>query len=1018
VTADVHVDAEASDVEDAALDAQIAGLEAEIAELDARATARDNALAATEAEIAVTEAKIAALDAEAAASNIVVAGTDAESAVGEAEAAASDADVVAEEVILPIPPVAGLRECAAEQLTLTLCNEKGQLMAQPMVAVLRQLNSLADMREVDYFTVLLQKPLGWHQRAPASKLPTPEWFRKARDYGAARLRKETKEAGQTAWDLNGWVCRLAALGDTPISLAQTAELSKALGALITRVPRSDPRLKEGLERLQVQVVGSAAAQHRAANEDRLYRRYAPYQQPGTRSERRVDLGVGAVAGVRAGVGSVSTGASAGITLGVSRSRALGNDDEGFVQESEALGCSVAGHGGASLGGAARVQAAAKVSARKTTYTEYDGVRHLVRSTDSKVQREKLGKNIEGIRDVPFKLRWLAHLTELQNKAAFQDEAFSRAIGGIKLRGAEGLYRVRSGLRPVPQRPPAEGVAMRVAVRGDAEASVGLPDGFGLRAGVSGGVAATHVEHEVLQPFWVAIGGDRPSFRHLGGEGFDDPARADALDLQRRQQVIELAAVRLAPALAQLDCAGGALSGPAKRHERASFALSLIHDRGPLLRILRGMEDQFDLYCLAAREVAAGKREAAALMRDFERIWQVSGREREVAYIQSVCLAHNAVALRLRQLAIEHRARGDEEAVENWQDDWARLDAFWSKLRTPDLPHQQSELLPYIAFRDVLSPSTFDRHISLSLGASGGWSVADSAVGLGVGGNVSVSAQFQRVSHPNYLREGDYIDLKFDLGGSSVIAAQYGAVLQALNGLSSRLALPPEVLENAFALTGTTPLLAASAEGGVQLLLRLFRPGKWMGDDAEYRLQFARVLGRSESGLSAGEVTVPVGPVSAAIEAGARVSHIRMLEEWLGDTTLTYVMLRHNRMHTHAPHDEDGEWSDFTFEHRKDFEKMFAALADPESPVSKEGALLMDQVVRGMQRPTDRTTALIEQQRLGIAAEDFQSSKSELDFDYAMLCLERVLARQFVHWKVAKAESRTHCSFDDRIRRVP
>lgn len=891
-----------------------------------------------------------------------------------------------------IPSLSSLRACAEEQPALSLCNEKGQLMAQPMAAVLRQLSSVV------------------RARAPKSPLPMPAWLRRVWHFDTVHLRRASAKVSEMTWKLDRWVCCLAASGEPSISLADTAALSRLLGKLMRGVSDSDPLIKDAFERLHIQVEGSAAAQHRAAIEERLYRSHAAYLHPGARSEQRLELGVGAAAGLSAGMGGVSTGATAGITLGVSGIRALGNDDEGYVQESRAFGCSLAGYGVASLGGAAKALAAVKASMQKTAYVEYEGVRHLIESRDSRVQHARLG---EAFRHVPFKLRSLADLTKRQDKAAFQEAAFARAMGGIRLPGAEQSYRIRSGLGATPQKPPAEGVAMRIAVQGDAEASVGLPAGFGLRAGLSGGVAATHVQHDVRQPFWVAIGADRPSFRHLDGEGLDDPARADPLDLQRRRQVIQCVAVRLA---AQLDCEGVSLSGSSNRHERASFALSRIYDRGHLLRILQGMEDQFDFYCLAAREVASGKREAAALMRDFERIWQVKGRQREIAYIQSVCLAHNAIALRLRQLAIERRARGDARAAAHWLGDWARLDAFWNKLCTPDLPHRQSRLLPYITFRDVLSLTMFDRHIGLSLSASGGWSLADSATGLGAGANVSVSVQFRRVRHPNYLREGDYIDLKFDFGGSSVVAVQYGVVLQALNGLSSRLALPPELLEHAFMLTGTTPLLAASVEGGVQLMLRLFRPAASMDDDDAYRLQFARVLGRCEGGLSAGEVTVSVGPVSASIEAGAGVRHIRVLREWLGDATLTYVMLRYNRMHTRAPLDEDDEWSDFTLQHRTDFKKLFAALGDPQSAVSKEAARMMEQVVRGTHR-ADRPAALVEQHHLGVAMHDFRSSGSELDFDYAMLCLERVLARQFVCWKEAKAVSRTHWTFDDRIRRV-
>ncbi|WP_175104340.1 hypothetical protein [Pararobbsia alpina] len=910
-----------------------------------------------------------------------------------------------------------LPACLAELPALPLCNEQGQLRALPMAAVLRQLSSVMQARDTDL--ARLSDRTAGPIRCERQMFAMPGWLRKASNFDQVRLRKERTKVREAAQELNCWAQCLADSGDVSVSLADASELSKSLDALMRRVWRSDSRIEEALRRLQVQVEGSVATQYRTSVEDLLYRKYAPYRHPGARSEWRLDAGVGAAAGTAAGVDSLSVGATAGATFGVSRVRALGNDDEGFVQESCGVTRSVAAHVATSLSGAAKALLSAKALTQKTVYVEYDGIRHLVESPDSRVQRARFREIGKLFRHAPFKVRSLGDLTRRQNDAAFQEASLARATGGIELPtedDAKAIHRVHTGLRAPVQKPPAVGVARRIAVQGDAAASIGLPAGFGAQAALSGGVASTRVRHDVLQPFWNAIGGDRPSFRLLDADELDDPARSDSLDMQKRRQAILQGALGLAPALARLGFPEALPPGPTKALVRKGFALSVISDRSHLHRILQRMEDQFDLYCLAGREVASGKREAAALMRDFERIWNVKGRMRETAYVQKVCLAHNAIALRLRQLAVEQRARGDSHAAARWHADWTRLDAFWNKLRTPDLPHRQVRLLPHIAFRDILCPSSTERHVGLSFSASGSWSLAGSTTGLGVAANVSVSASFRQVRHPNYLREGDYIDLKFDFGGSGVVAAQYGAVLQALNGLSSRLALPPELLEHAFLLTGTTPLIAASVEGGVQLMLRLFRPAFRTDPDAAYRLQFARVLGTQGGGCSIGKVTVPIGPASASVEAGGRVRHTRLLDEWLGEDTLTYVMLRYNRMRIRAPFDDEGEWSDFVVRHRKAFEKMFARLGDVDSAVCKEAQFMMDQLALGA-RKADRPAALAERDRFGEAMRRYRSSRSGLDFYNARVCFEQMLARQLTRWQEVRVAARRHWELDDRIRFV-
>jgi hypothetical protein len=437
-----------------------------------------------------------------------------------------------------------LPECLAGQPVLTLCNEQGQLRVVPMAAVLRQLSSMAQARDASPAR-LIERPPG-PLRRERRRFATPLWLRRMSPFGPARLRAEraqVRKAGQDAAHvLNRWAQRLADSGDVSLSLADTNELSKTLGALVRRVsgPGSDSRIGEALRRLQVQLEGSMATQYRSIAEDLLYRKYEPYRHPGARSERRLDAGIGAAAGTAVGVDDMSIGVVAGVTLGVSGVRALGNDDEGFVQESLALDHSVAGHASASFAGVGKALASAKISTQKTRYAEYEGVRHLVRSPDSRVRQERHREIGMLFRHAPFKIRSLGDLTRRQNDAAFQEAALARATGGVELTAKDGttmMYRVRTGLSAPLSKPPDRGVARRIAVQGDAMGSLGLPAGVGAHVALTGGVALTRVRQNVLQPFWNAIGGDRPSFRHLDGEGLDDPARADSLDVQKRQQAV-------------------------------------------------------------------------------------------------------------------------------------------------------------------------------------------------------------------------------------------------------------------------------------------------------------------------------------------------------------------------------------------------------------------------------------------------------------------------------------------------
>jgi hypothetical protein len=907
---------------------------------------------------------------------------------------------------------------------LTLCNEQGQLKAEPMAAVLRQLGSRVQARNPGP-AHLLEVPAG-PVRRERRLFATPSWLLRISPSSQTRLRAErtkVREAEQeVAQALNRWAQRLADSGDIPLSLVDTNELSKTLGVLVRRLSgpgsrsESASRIGEALRRLQVQVEGSVATQYRSTAEDLLYRKYEHYRHPGARSERRLDAGIGAAAGTTLGVGDIAVGPQGGVKLGASRVRTLGNDDEGLVQESRALVGNVTGHLSAAVG-VGKMLASVTASKQKSVYFEYEGVRHLVKSPDSRIQNKRHMEMRTAFEHSPFKIRTLGDLTRRQTEAAFQEAALARATGGIELTAKDGTtatYRVRTGLAAPVIKPPDVGVSKRTAVQGDAAGSIGLPAGLGAQAALSGGSAFTRVRHNVLQPFWNAIGGDRPSFRDLDGEGLDNPLRADPLDVQKRQQAVLRGALRLAPALGWLGTGNTSLSRAAKQRMGSHFALNKVSDRNQLHRILQTMEDQFDLYCLAGREVASGKREAAGLMRDFERVWDIKGNQREIAYLQSVCLAHNAIALRLRQLAVEGRSRGDTLAAARWQADWTRLDALWNKLRTPDLPHQQARLLPHIAFRDIVVPTIRERHVSLSLGASGGWSLTNESTGLSAAANVSVSASFRQVHHPNYLRKGDYIDLRFDFGGSGVVSAQYGAVLQALNGLSDRLALSPELLEHAFRLSGTTPLIAASAEGGVQLTFRFYRPAFRTDPGAAYRLQFARVQGSSGAGLSTGKLTVPVGPAAVLVEAGARIRDTRMLKEWLGDNTLTYVMLRYNRMRLRTPLDEEGEWSDFVVRHREALEKIFVQLGDGDSAVREEAELIMEQSVLRASS-AERPVAIADRERFGQAMERYRSSRSGLDFYHAKGCFEQMLARQLATWKDVRAAAREHWQIDDRIR---
>ncbi len=199
-------------------------------------------------------------------------------------------------------------------------------------------------------------------------------------------------------------------------------------------------------------------------------------------------------------------------------------------------------------------------------------------------------------------------------------------------GTRAMYRVRPGIAAPRPALPSKGVARQVGGQVDLAASAGLPAALGVEAKVSGGATSTRVRQDILQPFWKAIGGTRDAFRLLDHDEGMKLARAAPLDLQKRQQAILNHAVRLAPTLARLGARQASEMKPGGLPIPREFVLKLVTDRAQLHRILERMEDQFDLYCFAAREVASGKPEAAKLMRDFGRIWNVGCRVRGTAYV--------------------------------------------------------------------------------------------------------------------------------------------------------------------------------------------------------------------------------------------------------------------------------------------------------------------------------------------------------------------------------------------------
>jgi hypothetical protein len=654
-----------------------------------------------------------------------------------------------------------------------------------------------------------------------------------------------------------------------------------------------------LRHFDVQVLGGWAALERGRIEASLKESYAAYAHAG--ESRSTFLGgVGTVP-----VGVLLPGVSAGVVVGATiLGRDLGACEDGDIEQSKwwsgTLGGALMAHFGVIAG---KLSLSGTATRKEGVF--FNDVDHLLASRQGTAHHDvvngpRSGRFKQAMGRMRFTRRTnltLATLDAMQEKAYAQRDIFAKVVGPVSMPSADGeeaLHMVGVHRRAPDAPLPCAFTSTEAKVTAGADAQAGVSGLLAANLALTAGYARMGLTVRPRVDFWRAV-----------REGGDD-GQADS----RKDRAAELRAVgaRIEPALAHLRSVPAAMAARNAADEPFRIETATASE---LSNVLADMKHEFDRYCYARRQIHDGMPRHARQARAIESSWGVKESGQAVyAYVQRLRIIHALIGLRLQ--ALGHG--GD-----------VQFEQFGRKLDAPDMTvYALDKAKPHISFideRDLVERST---PIALKAGVSLLGEKSQLSVSAGV--SVSARAEVRERSDWNILRDGNYLDVSFDINLDASLTLHIPAIGELLLDKASALGLDQGLLGKGVEQAGKAlkEMLVLSPQGSVarRVTLRYYQPRGAKGLD-KMRLQHLRIT-RSHS-----------GPIHQR-------SHL--LVEKLGVETLSYMFVRH-----HAFFDNKGEagkrhWDDFCALHPEALHQMLSGLGRPGSKIRTEAERYWEQTL--------------------------------------------------------------------------
>jgi hypothetical protein len=672
------------------------------------------------------------------------------------------------------------------------------------------------------------------------------------------------------------------------------------------------------------------------------------------------------------------GINIGITPYVGVSRSLGNDDEGFIQQSHSCYAGAGLSVSAELSAIAKGEVSLQANVRRTRFDEYNDVPHFVSSTAASSRRSRLFKGARpttlpvcGQKQKPWDTLALCDLDRLQQAALNEGDRFTTVINMLKASDARkeqdaiALPIERLPSVPLPNGGTTTSLTGQVAL----SASVGLPQAhLGASATLEGTVSHANTRFIVRQPLWNSV------------RDQDLPAESTAaLAQQARIQTLTTVAPQLNPLLAN------AMAGATPEADSSSF--DVLQADPPALRcLLNFLEQEFDLYCHAWRQFDSGKAAAAKILRKIEKAWQAE--KNEFVYLQRLGLAQALIGLRLKTLTATDPT-ATEPTLSDWQKDLIALDRLANKIYNPPMACDRSVLTRHLTFVDEIPIVTSERELSLTLNAA-----CQLPLDINLGGSINAAFRTRHRVHINPLRAGDYRELAISIGGGAQLNEFISLWRHNAATLSNRLEVDVDTMEQT--LQKTVPMLIqfnvdGQITGNLQLLVRFYRPANEAKDPhytpaSGFQLQFVRILG-----------------TGSVAYGGLKKQETTVLAERVSPNTLTYAMLRHHRFHTNNDQGKD-YWPAFVRKHRTTFfSPLFNNLSDSSSKVADEATTYWNEIFS--YAPSEELNALqADCARFSTQMSQYSEAPTEKNFQEALKQLEMFfVAHMKYSWLKKRAE---------------
>jgi hypothetical protein len=684
-------------------------------------------------------------------------------------------------------------------------------------------------------------------------------------------------------------------GAEGLDLDTTIALQKFVRDTHECLAGADLVLNELLPRVRTQALGAWAGQLRSTAHAIQQCNYAKFEKPNCASV----LTFGAIA--QPGLSAPLPGAAAGVVLGAAVGHSLGTADDGSVLRGR---FGIARIGAWVCAGLAFIKARLSIAAIVNRFRgkEFNDLDHYLRSPHGKAHGEKLDSDmLAGLDRAWSRQRGLlerAHglvnrglslrdLDRLQEQAFAERDQLSRTVGQLLVQGDDGrpsVCAVTTSRRAPTIATPGRVSINTYGVEAQARAHAAVSESIGVSAQLQADHFLTHVDYRSRITFWAALAPASPGATQADRRAID--ARAQALG--KLGSLVE-------PALARM--AG-----------TADFPIAQAQDRSRLEQLLGQVEREFDLYCYARRQQAAGRPRSVSVSSSIEAAWNATGKNASYVYLQRVAIAHALIGLRLRALEEGDAGTAPSPSV---------VDRLARKIAAPPMPHDSKKAERYVSFDNSIPARLLQSQVSLKAGVAYGMTRATAQAAL----EASVAIESRR--DPNMLREGEYRNISFELSLDAYTGAAWKNVEQSLKGHADALQLAQQMDGAAHQVKELIEQrqLGLTANGSVRIVLRFFRPGASLGG-GPFRFQFARAL-----------TTLGVG----------FQKHTRALGECWGDGTLTYLLMRHHRFHSVDPGDGRGSWARFAATGRQALEGMFTGLADGGSIIHGEAGMLWKQL---------------------------------------------------------------------------